>query len=1175
MSSAFIAFLPTSIEKEQVMQFESISSQLNNEISLKISSRENLRTQISGVSSTFSLAEYFCATNQANTLQSPQLIVFPGSEQLDEFVRNIEFFIPDAQYHILDGFDVSPYSGLYPNRIHLCKRIGWLWRALNAKPGEIFLASIESAMQMTFPVEVLIDNAIHLSINDDLPNDFLRRLNKLGYHQVTQVEDPGQYALRGGLIDVFSPAHSDPVRIELFGDIIEAARFFDADTQRTVEKTESFTIVPARECLYTDETRSKASQCFSDALKSVDSIDQDYSQNLQKLTRGEYFNGLDFLLPYFYEEPTSPIQFFQDGVSLWLYDWMECYRKSDQVFSNYKELYEASRPHQVLVNPLLLYQNADQLLESAEKDLFIVSRLDIDEKKFEHFEKIQVKAQIINKNQFENAEGSREEAASAKITQWQQDGYRVVISTRTETQATRIKAILDHHSLSAKIVSRDEALWQTWGHELVIIPRGTSHSLRIEDDFLIVLREEELLGKSKRHVKAAKRVQEQTAAFSLQDLDPGSLIVHSEHGVGVYEGLKSMAIAGGESEFLQISYKDGDRLYVPIYRISQIQRFTGSSPLDKLGNNRWEKTKAKVKSKLKDIASELLSLYAHRSQIKREPFSPPDENFQKFESLFPYDETPDQLTALADIIEDMTSEKPMDRLICGDVGFGKTEIALRAAFKCVLDKKQVAIVAPTTILALQHYQTLKKRFAKWPINYASLSRLTSSKQSKETVKRISEGDVDIVVGTHRLFSKDIQFANLGLLIIDEEQRFGVTHKERLRRLKHSVDTMTLTATPIPRTLNMSLVGIRDLSLINTPPPDRLAVRTFVCKFDMSTIRKAIESEISRGGQVFFVHNRVQSIYNLSQQLQEAMPKVRFRVAHGQMKETELEETMVGFFSHDFDVLLCTSIIESGMDIPSANTIIIDKADNLGLSQLYQLRGRVGRSKERAYCYLLIPKEGISDPIAQERIKAIQENSDLGSGIRIAHHDLELRGAGNILGAEQSGHINAVGYELYTELLQQVLQELKGEEVVPEVEPEINVKFPALIPNEYIPEIKLRLAYYRKLSMITNESDIDEMEDELRDLFGKPPEPVFNLLGLMLIRHYCKKLHVSDLSAGAKSITLTFSETTPLDSKSVIELTTQNNKKYTIQPNSRLSIRMNDLSWPKIYDEIRFLNRLSG
>ena len=530
------------------------------------------------------------------------------------------------------------------------------------------------------------------------------------------------------------------------------------------------------------------------------------------------------------------------------------------------------------------------------------------------------------------------------------------------------------------------------------------------------------------------------------------------------------------------------------------------------------------------------------------------------------------MAAIEDVIEDLASTKPMDRLICGDVGFGKTEVAMRAAFIAAANKKQVAVLAPTTVLTMQHFETFKKRFDGWPINIRVVNRLQSTASVKKTLNDLTNGEVDILIGTHRLLSQDVQFKNMGLLVIDEEQKFGVKHKEKIRKLKVNVDTLCLSATPIPRTLNMSLLKIRDLSLINTAPIDRLEIRTFICRHDKEIIKRAVETELQRGGQVFFLHNRVQSIYSIAEELRQILPGVPIGVGHGQLKEKELESVVVSFFNNETKVLVASTIVESGIDIPNANTILINQSDKFGLSQLYQLRGRVGRSGQRAYCYLLTePNKKLTD-IAKERLKVIQENTTLGSGMQIAQYDLELRGAGTLLGEEQSGLIDTVGYEFYMQLLNEAIQEAKGDKRAETIEPDINLKIKAFIPNSYISNIRLRLSYYRALTQIESPTDIDDLEEELKDQYGKPPQEVINLLGLMLIRHQCIQLGVKDISSGKENLVLSFTDTTSLPVEKVIELTTQANKKYSITPDNRLKVRIKEITWPRVLEEVDLLLR---
>lgn len=1123
---------------------------------------------------------------------SPHLVLVPDAVAAQKLMTSLRFISPDTKTWLLPGFDVGVYSGLYPNRRTIAHRLNWLWRAQNAKPGEIFIATVEALVQRTLPYNSLSKRTLTLRRNDVWPEDLAGRLEAMGYSNVPIVEDVGTFAIRGGIVDIFSPAHDNPIRLELFGDIIDSLRFFDSDNQRRLEDADVLEIIPAHEVLFTDENRQKAATRFKASYEHRQ-VDREEAQAvLHQLAQGQYFHGIEFLLAYFYETPALPLEHFNCGLTIWKLDPFEITRAYDQLVAENKKEFEVSE--QQIIRPLFseVYGSVENLQAPADSQTITITKVRLgDEEKDEAVGILPLSTsdlrEVANtaKSLTANA-GELSDFLNKKFHEWKNLGYRVFISVTTQAQAHRLRLLLEKSEIEARLVEENIYAWDTWlseqseNHNLIhIIERPLGESVRYSDEHLILLREEDLFGnkKARSEYKSSGSLEKRAHAFNFGDLKPGDLIVHKLHGVGVYEGLKVMPIQGLPAEFIQLKYKDNDRLYLPVYRVHQIQKYSGPSSaalVDKLGGPGWEKTKAKVRSHLRDVAAELLEIYAKRSVAERPPLAAPNDEYLSFEAMFPYQETDDQLRAITDVLRDLQKPNPMDRLICGDVGYGKTEVAMRAAFYAVQNKKQVAVIAPTTVLTFQHLETFKKRMGRWPLVIRSLNRFVPKKEITQTLKDLKEGKVDIVIGTHRLFSQDVQFKDLGLLIIDEEQRFGVKHKEKLRKLRTNLDTLAMSATPIPRTLNLSLVGIRDLSLINTAPVDRLATRTFVTKFDKETIRKAIMSEVSRGGQVYFIHNRIQSIYQLAEQLRETVPEVRFKVAHGQMEEGELEKCMIEFFHHEIDMLLCTTIVESGMDVPSANTMFIDNAQGLGLSQLYQLRGRVGRSKERAYCYLLIPNHRRLEKDAQERLRIIQENSALGSGIRIAQYDLELRGAGDILGEEQAGHVNAVGYELYLELLEEAVRTAKGETAAQgDVEPDINVKIPALIPDNYISDLRVRLAYYKQLSEIENTEDIDRIEDELRDQFGKIPDQVINLMGLMLIRKTCKDLAVRDLSSGEATITLAFTERTPLPPQRVIELASRSNKKYSITPDNRLRVRMNDITWPRIQDELLYLKSL--
>jgi len=1149
------------------------------------------RLEIIGTDSTLALALLLTQASPTSDQlwDRAQLVLVPSDREALELERHLRFFDPERRIALLPAFDVSPYSGLYPNARQIAARVRWAHEAQSPEPRQIFISSIEALMQRTLPPDVLKAHSFTYKKGDELPSDFVRSLGRLGYQSAPIVEDQGTFAARGGIIDVFSPAHELPVRIELFGDNIESIRFFNPETQRSESVIERFTILPPREVLYDDENRARAATQYrlNVASRKVDESDRD--SILQSLVQGQGFPGLDFLVGDFYERFCAPIEHFKArSVNLWILNAIEVERAAELFLESLKKEFADSA--ELPIRPQIhdLYLPYESLPKEPVDSTLSLSKIEIQDHPFNEGGESDRVTLSVQELKFPAAEGT--DAMQAMLTRvhgWRDAGFSVFIAAGTQAQCQRLTAFFEKSRFHARLLQSDDYDLGSWVSAqardpalIHLVPRGLSESLRLNEENLIFLRDEDFFGKKqqrRREHKTHGSLEARANALSFQDLKPGDAVVHVLHGIGVYEGLKLMSISGVDAEFITLSYKDGDKLYLPIYRIGQIQKYSGPRSehlLDKLGGTQWQKTKVKVRNHLRDLASDLLQLYAKRSQAHRPPFPRNDDDFTKFEGAFPYDETDDQLKAIDDIVADMTSDRPMDRLVCGDVGFGKTEVAMRAAFKAVEGKKQVAVLAPTTVLSFQHLETFQRRFKNWPVNIHALNRFVSPADVKKTVNDLREGAIDIIIGTHRLLSKDIVFKDLGLLIIDEEQRFGVTHKEKIRKFKTAVDTLTLSATPIPRTLNMSLVGMRDLSIINTPPVDRLPTRTFVTRYDKETIRKAIAAEISRGGQVFFLHNRVQSIYAVAEDLKEIAPEARIRVGHGQMNEDELEQVMVAFYHHQIDVLVCTTIIESGIDNPRANTMFIDNAHQLGLSQLYQLRGRVGRSKERAYCYLLIPPNRMIEKDAQERLKIIQENTALGSGIRIAHHDLELRGSGNVLGEDQSGHIDSVGYEMYLELLEQAIAEVKGEEIVEAIEPEINVRIPALIPDAYIPDIRIRLAYYKALSEITTADDIDRIEEELSDQFGQLPEQVTNLMGLMLIRYHCRELAVRDLSSGVKTISLAFvPERTPLPPAEVVKLASREPKKYSITPDMRLIVRMESINWPNIYDELQILRRL--
>lgn len=1167
------------------LQVESAHLRLEEILERAFESRSS-KIEISGTSSSLPLA-FLLGSGQSRIINHlPHLVIVADDKKAEEFQELIKFFDPTRICINNRSFDVSPYSGLYSQPRVISSRLGFLFAASNAKPGDILVASITSLLQRTLPFKVFNKLTLKFGPGDEIATNFADTLSAWGYKAAPIVEDCGQFAIRGGIIDVFSPSYKKPVRIELFGDQIESLRFFDPESQRGEQQIQSFTLIAARETIYTDDEYEKLIARVRNDLsqRKIQSSESDIF--LRSLVLRHQFDGQEFLLPHFFENLSSPLDYFNSELSVWYVDHLEIQRQvdawtqeliSDERSSAQQVIHPAREKFFDTLESIPYPEGGKSIvfssLESPDSDASIF--------KAKYSSRTPIDFIKVSQNEAFGTDAWAE-AFKRRLDHYQAQGTRVWVTHKNTSSLQKVHFGLHKISASTLDVKESEYSWNTLLHTdpkfVTLIPRALDESVFLEEENLLLLQEEDLLGKKQRKKSdAVSDFQKKAKRLNFGDLKPGDHVVHVKHGIGLYDGLQIMNIGGIETEFIQVSYKDKDKLYLPVYRVNQLQKYTGASAsihLDKLGGAGWEKTKTKVRGHLRDLASDLLRLYAQRAELHRPQWVWDEGDLLKFEKGFPYDETDDQLRAIDDLIKDFTSTKPMDRLVCGDVGFGKTEVAMRAAFLSVASGKQVAVLAPTTVLTFQHHETFKKRFQGWPFEIKVLNRFVTPAETKKTVQEVKDGKTQILIGTHRILSQDISFKDLGLLIVDEEQKFGVAHKEKLKKLKVSVDTLSLSATPIPRTLNMSLSGIRDLSLINTAPVDRLPTRTFISKFEPETIRKAIKAEIQREGQVYFINNRIESIYGLADEIRQIVPEARTRVAHGQMPEHELEKVMLEFFNHEIDVLICTAIVESGMDVPRANTMFINESHMFGLSQLYQLRGRVGRSKQRAYCYLLLPRNKQLDKTAEERLKIIQENTALGSGIKIAQYDLELRGSGNILGEDQSGHVNSVGYELYMDLLKEALAQARGETPDDiELDPEINLKIQALIPDQYIPDIRLRLSYYKALSDIENEQELEQIEAELKDQFGQPPEPVLNLMGIMLIRHLAKKLKIKDVSSGVKSISLQFTEKTPLKTETIIGLASRENKKYSITPDNRLNIRLTNQTWNLVFEELSYLLNL--
>lgn len=1066
----------------------------------------------------------FIITNLKGSMEGPSLVVAPLPEDAERIAEDMNFFLPGL-VHLFPSWETLPFDSVAPPMEAMGERVSAIYALMTGSP--VIVAPAAALMQMVPPRDFLNSSMDYLEAGEEVHLDTLiEKLAKGGYSRVNMVQEKGEWSRRGGIIDIFPPSTENPVRIEFIGDTVESIREFDPSSQRSLRNLNSVIILPVgahplHQGFMPGGVEGKGGATIFDYLKKGSPI---------------------FLLE------SAEIE-------------NEMNRFDEEIEERKKDIEEAGGRSQE--SPL----RKDELLSILDKYQIVeLSRLAIGaiREATLHYD---VKGNEDIRHGLTVKEGAFDRFIEL-IKGWLREGMRVVITSHTHGQSGRIEELLKNKDMGARRIKTEDLFTLPDAPGIFTAVGLLNSGFRLPSERLVIVTEEEIFGQRVR----LKQAKAKTAHFiaSLSDLKVNDPIVHIDHGIGIYRGLQKLAIGGVDGDFLLIEYAGKDKLYLPVYRMDQVQKYTGGEgpTLDKLGGTSWDKVKKRVKEKIKEMAAELLDIYAARKVMEGFAYSPPDHYFGELEAAFEYEETPDQLEAIRDVIKDMTEPKPMDRLVCGDVGYGKTEVAIRAAFKAVLDGKQVAVLVPTTVLASQHLQTFQGRLASFPVKVEMLSRFKSQKEQKEIIQKLREGTIDIVIGTHRLLQKDIVFKELGLIVVDEEQRFGVSHKEKLKKLRKQVDVLTLTATPIPRTLHMSLMGIRDLSVINTPPEDRLAIKTIVSKFSDDVIKEAIEREFRRGGQVFFVHNRVESIGTMADYLHNLIPEAKIAVGHGQMDEHELEKVMLSFMKGERNLLLCTTIIESGLDIPAANTIIINRADTFGLSQLYQLRGRVGRSKHRAYAYLLIPAEETITGDARKRLEVIQELTELGSGFKIAAHDLEIRGAGNLLGGEQSGQIEAVGFDLYTQLLEEAVAELKGEENIPEVEPNINLGVPAYIPEDYIEDVNERLVIYKRLASVKDENEVSGIADELRDRYGPIPQLVENLLVIMEIKRVIRKALVTSIDAAKGRVSITFDPRTSVKSEKVVELIKEKKDRVKFTPNNQLILFLKDDSLEGIYKEVK-------
>jgi len=1052
----------------------------------------------------------------------------------------------------LPAHDVLPFENLSPHPEVQEQRAATLWKMATGG-ASIVIAPVEAAAMKFFPAEYYANLARTLRRGEEIDIDALiTHLTSVGYNAADIVEMPGQFTRRGGILDVYSPEVDRPVRVEFFGDEVDSIRKFDPESQRSSTPLDDAVLLPLTETPITERLLAAVHARLSGArIESTD--DSDLVAEAVGAGGVSVFPGWEFfstvaganknlldLFPraaLFVEEPAM----IRNQVDRW---WNKVEQRHDR--SGIGSLIE---PQDIYMRPELLQA---QITSHPGLDIDQLGAVDVLEED-ETLGEIEIASRPTLR-----FHGSIPAFVEQVRTLMQQE-TRMLLAAPNQGEVERLASLLREYEVPYRLGSRiqhsgsetiyDESSYLAGDLRTPILVRSQlANGVSLPEANLVVFGATDFSDETDVTARPAPK-KSKTAAFvsDFRDLAVGDYVVHVEHGIARYMGLKEIAQDGVNIEFMILEFAEQARLYVPLTRLDLIQKYrsseAGTAPiLNKLGSQQWAKTKARVKKAMQDMADELLKLYAQRKAAQGTAFSPDNEFQHEFEDAFDYNETDDQLSAINDIKRDMESHMPMDRLLCGDVGYGKTEVAMRAAFKAVQDGKQVAMLTPTTVLSFQHFETFKKRFKLFPITVEMISRFRTPKEQKLILEKVELGQVDILIGTHRLLSKDIKFHDLGLLVVDEEQRFGVRHKERLKQMRQSIDVLAMSATPIPRTLHMSLVGLRDMSVIETPPKDRMAIQTVVAKFDEKLIRSAVEVELERGGQIYFVHNRVETIYEIAAKIQELVPSARITVGHGQMGESELEKVMLSFMHHEHDVLVATTIIENGLDIPLANTIIINRADRHGLSELYQLRGRVGRSNRRAYSYLLIPPEQELTDVARRRLAALKEFSDLGAGFKIAALDLELRGAGNMLGGEQSGHIEAVGFEMYTGMLEEAVAKLKGEERVEVPVTQLNLGISLRIDESYITEENQRLRIYKRIAGAQTEGAVADVQSELEDRYGPVPDGVKLLLEAALLRAECERMGVAQIDRKRDQLHIRFTEHAGIDPGRLMKLVSKNAKR---------------------------------
>ncbi len=1096
----------------------------------------------------------------ATTLGRTICCILASDEQLETLTQDIALF-SSSKVLVYPSFEIPPYTPLSPDPSTVSSRLSTLYQLQTDSSPCIVLTSAEAILRRILPQERFHNHCELVMAGEETNRDSLiASLVDAGYEHCAMVRQPGDMALRGGIIDIFPPAAeasvSGPLRLDFFGDLVESIRLFDPLTQRSKKDLEEAVLLPASDLLFPATEDSGRFDIIHEAGERHNWPSEQTRTLYQQFRTRQRFPGIEFMLPLLYGGPDKLATFFDylpPDSGIIINDPLAVGQRvnlvEDRILANYEE---AVNNAVAAIPPSELFLTKEGAMDACKERAIARFAQLPDPDSSNPVATIQSGDHTLLSQEIGLQRKKRGILAplADRMIKWRQNKETTVVACRSPRQARHFSEMLSNYQLSTAQVQAPfdpETLRST--DDILLIEHPLSRGFDLIGEKLHVLSTLELFGERRLRVSKRKKTRGRTGLpVQIDQLAEGDVIVHRDHGVGIFQELINMEFSGQCSDFMQIAFRDDDKLYVPVDRLHLISRYQGLNDqqpkIDSLGSQRWQATKKKVTDAVWEVAQELLAIYARRALEKGHRFSPPGALYRELEESFPFDETKDQAKAIDDVLDDLTSEQPMDRLICGDVGYGKTEVAARAAFKAIEDGFQVAVLVPTTVLAEQHAATFRERFAAFPVNVASLNRFRTSKQQKAITTEITNGQADLVIGTHRLLSKDIAFKKLGLLIIDEEHRFGVSHKEKIKKLKADVAVLTLTATPIPRTLQMSLLAIRDLSVISTPPRQRRSVKTFLARHDQLVIREAVLRELQRGGQLFFVHNRVRSIHRVAETIESLVPQARIGIAHGQMPGPQLEEVMVRFINHEIDILICTTIVESGLDIPNANTIIINRADHLGLADIYQLRGRVGRSSRQAYAYLLVPSLDALTKDAKQRLRALMDNSELGSGFKLAMNDLQIRGGGNLLGISQSGHIAAVGYDLYLELLQATVADLKkkaaahdGDGTAVEVEPEVKLKVSAYIPDTYITDTTQRYHAYRQISEIGSleQEQLDDIHEELADRYGPLPAEATMLLQLIGLKQQLRPLGIHKLEQGPESLIFSIAENAPIAPQLLVAL----------------------------------------